>query len=156
MQLLRFASIASASEAAAGKACRSEVTANAAAAATVCYTVAADAASVAACTASSSETAPGRDDPVPEMRVKVGDPVWVRNTKKGAADPFSAGTIVNVQQGGARLTVKLPNGTEQPYDTRHADLFLSNPADSTAPDHCALIHLNEPCAALLHIDDRPR
>ena len=56
------------------------------------------------------------------MRVKVGEPVWVRSTKKGSPEPFVPATITNVQQGGARLTVKRPDGTEGAYDTRNADL----------------------------------
>ena len=27
----------------------------------------------------------------------------------------------------------------------HQDIFAANPKDNFAPDHCALIHLNEPC-----------
>ena len=73
MQLLRFASIASASEAAAGKACRSEVTANAAAAATVCYTVAADAASVAACSSEVTATSVADEAICSQPRLRLPD-----------------------------------------------------------------------------------
>ena len=72
------------------------------------------------------------------------EPVWLRGAK-GSSEPFIPAIVTNVQQGGARLTVKQADGSEQAYDTRNADLFASNPTGATASDHCALIHLNEPC-----------
>ena len=77
-------------------------------------------------------------------KIKTGDNIWLR-TGKGAADPFEPATVTNVQQAGARVTVKRPGGAEEALDTAKADVFPANAAGSTASDHCALIHLNEPC-----------
>ena len=76
-------------------------------------------------------------------KMRIGDPVWLR-TAKGATEPFEQGKVVNVQQNGARLTVLDAAGNERPFDAQNADVFASNPPGSTAPDHCGLIHLNEP------------
>uniref|UniRef100_A0A7S4BEP8 Uncharacterized protein n=1 Tax=Chrysotila carterae TaxID=13221 RepID=A0A7S4BEP8_CHRCT len=75
--------------------------------------------------------------------MRVGDPCWLR-APKGQTEPFSPGKIVNVQQGGDRLTVLKPDGTEAAFDLKNADVFAANPTGSNAPDHCALLHLNEP------------
>jgi len=75
--------------------------------------------------------------------MRVGDPCWLR-APKGSAEPFAPGTIVNVQQGGDRLTVKKQDGTEVAFDSKNADVFAANPTGTSAPDHCALLHLNEP------------
>jgi myosin heavy subunit len=77
------------------------------------------------------------------MPLKIGDAVWLRS-EKGDTEPFTAGTISKVQQGGARLTVQWSNGKEVVADTAKVDVFPANPPGSMAPDHCALIHLNEP------------
>mmetsp|Transcript_64144 Transcript_64144/g.106620 ORF Transcript_64144/g.106620 Transcript_64144/m.106620 type:complete len:1736 (-) Transcript_64144:276-5483(-) len=77
------------------------------------------------------------------MPPKNGEPVWIRGVK-GDAEPFQPATIVNVQQGGARLTVARQDGTQQAFDANNADVFPANPSGSSAPDHCALLHLNEP------------
>ena len=77
------------------------------------------------------------------MPLKIGDAVWLRS-EKGDSEPFTAGTITKVQQGGARLTVEWPNGKEVVADTAKVDVFPANPQGSKAADHCALIHLNEP------------
>lgn len=76
-------------------------------------------------------------------KMRIGDPAWLR-AAKGAAEPFEQGKVVNVQQNGARLTVLDASGIERPFDAQNADVFPSNPPGSTAPDHCGLIHLNEP------------
>lgn len=52
-------------------------------------------------------------------------------------------------QAGARLTVRKKDGAEEVLDTAKADVFAANPTGATAPDHCGLIFLNEPCAAAL-------
>ena len=78
--------------------------------------------------------------------MKISDAVWLRSEGKNVdAPPFVLGSITNVQQGGARLTVRRPDGTEGTFDNRSADVFRANPKGQVAPDHCALIHLNEPC-----------
>jgi myosin heavy subunit len=76
-------------------------------------------------------------------KVKVGDSVWLRGGK--GSDPFVQATIGNVQQNGARITVKRAAGGEETLDTAKADFFPSNEKDLMTSDHCALIHLNEPC-----------
>jgi len=75
--------------------------------------------------------------------MRIGDPVWLR-ADKGAKEPFERGNVTNVQQNGARLTVKDASGNERAFDAQNADVFASNPLGSTASDHCGLIHLNEP------------
>ena len=46
----------------------------------------------------------------------------------------------------ARVTVKRASGgDEDTLDSGKADIFPSNEKDLMASDHCALIHLNEPC-----------
>ena len=78
--------------------------------------------------------------------MKISDAVWLRSEGKNVdGAPFVLGSITNVQQGGARLTVRRPDGTEGTFDNRSADVFRANPKGQVAPDHCALIHLNEPC-----------
>ena len=78
--------------------------------------------------------------------MKISDAVWLRSEGKNVdGPPFVLGSITNVQQGGARLTVRRPDGTEGTFDNRSADVFRANPKGQVAPDHCALIHLNEPC-----------
>ena len=46
----------------------------------------------------------------------------------------------------ARVTVKRASGgDEETLDSGKADIFPSNEKGLMASDHCALIHLNEPC-----------
>ena len=45
----------------------------------------------------------------------------------------------------ARITVKRVTGEEETLDTAKADMFPSNDKNMVTNDHCALIHLNEPC-----------
>ena len=45
----------------------------------------------------------------------------------------------------ARVTVKRATGEEETLDSAKADIFPSNEKDLITSDHCALIHLNEPC-----------
>ena len=76
---------------------------------------------------------------------KIGDRVWLRSGK-GSGTPFELATITNVQQAGARVTVRrLGAAHDEVLDTGKADIFSANAADSVATDHCGLIHLNEPC-----------
>ena len=47
---------------------------------------------------------------------------------------------------GARVTVKREgSSTEEPLDAAKADIFPANEKGMMTNDHCALIHLNEPC-----------
>ena len=55
-------------------------------------------------------------------------------------------TVTNVQQNGARVTVKRsPSDPEETLDTSKHDIFPANERGLMTNDHCALIHLNEPC-----------
>ena len=79
-------------------------------------------------------------------KIKINDSVWLRAGAKGATDPFVPATVTNVQQNGARVTVKRASSTEEEVlDTSKSDIFPANEKGMTAGDHCALIHLNEPC-----------
>ena len=79
-------------------------------------------------------------------KIKVGDQVWLRDQTKGTKEPFVTGDVINSQQGGKRITAKnSKTGEEVICDLSSADIFPTNPKDNFAPDHCALIHLNEPC-----------
>jgi len=54
--------------------------------------------------------------------------------------------VTNVQQNGARVTVRrAQGGPEETLDTSKHDIFPANVQGLTTNDHCALIHLNEPC-----------
>ena len=75
------------------------------------------------------------------MPLKVGDPVWL-SSEKGASEPFYAGSVSEVKQGGARLVVHSADGSD--HVVAAENVFPANPKGSSAPDHCALIHLNEP------------
>ena len=56
------------------------------------------------------------------------------------------GVVTNVQQNGARVTVKRADTKEEEtLDSAKADIFPANESDLMTDDHCALIHLNEPC-----------
>jgi hypothetical protein len=78
--------------------------------------------------------------------VKIGDTCWVRAADKKAVKPFETASVVNVQQGGARVTVKREGSSaEESLDTAKEDLFPANEKGMMPADHCALIHLNEPC-----------
>ncbi|KAL1521199.1 hypothetical protein AB1Y20_022751 [Prymnesium parvum] len=77
-------------------------------------------------------------------KIKTDEPVWLR-APKGSAELFLPAKVTNVQQAGARVTVETPNGASEVLDRNKADVFPANPTGTTAPDHCALIHLNEPC-----------
>ena len=79
-------------------------------------------------------------------KIKVGDSVWLRDNTKGTKEPFVTASVINSQQGGKRITAKNSKTNEEVIcDLSSADIFPANPTDQTAPDHCALIHLNEPC-----------
>ena len=45
----------------------------------------------------------------------------------------------------ARVTLKKSTGEEETLDTAKADIFMANEKGLMTNDHCALIHLNEPC-----------
>ena len=77
-------------------------------------------------------------------KIKADEPVWLRSAK-GSADPFAPAKVTQVQQAGARVTVEKPSGETEILDRNKADVFPANPTGSIANDHCALIHLNEPC-----------
>lgn len=78
-------------------------------------------------------------------KIKVGDRVWLRNQAKGADTPFVPAAVTNSQQNGARLTVKRDGQAEEVLDTSKSDVFPANESKMMTNDHCALIHLNEPC-----------
>ena len=79
-------------------------------------------------------------------KIKLDDDVWLRDSTKGTKEPFVKAKVINSQQGGKRITAKnSKTGEEVICDLSSADIFPANPADQFAPDHCALIHLNEPC-----------
>ena len=74
------------------------------------------------------------------VRLKAGEPAWMREV--GKADVFTRGVVTSIESrtecvvttdGGAQLTKKA------------ADLYPANAPSDAAPDHCALIHLSEPC-----------
>jgi len=70
--------------------------------------------------------------------------VWLRGSKE-SKEPFVSATVTNVQQNGARVTVKRSSGDpEETLDTSKHDLFPANESGLKTTDHCALIHLNEP------------
>jgi len=79
-------------------------------------------------------------------KLKVDDKVWLRDNSKNTKTPFIVSTVINSQQGGKRITAKNSKTNEEVIcDMSSADIFPANPFDQFAPDHCALIHLNEPC-----------
>ena len=43
------------------------------------------------------------------------------------------------------MTAKKMSGEEEVLETAKADIFPSNEKNLMTSDHCALIHLNEPC-----------
>ena len=74
------------------------------------------------------------------VRLKAGEPAWMREV--GKADVFTRGVVTSIESrtecvvttdGGAQLTKKA------------AELYPANSPSDAAPDHCALIHLSEPC-----------
>ena len=81
----------------------------------------------------------------PVKKTKEKDKVWLRGAAKGK-EPFVHGVVTNVQQNGARVTVKRADTKEEEtLDSAKADIFPANESDLMTDDHCALIHLNEPC-----------
>lgn len=76
--------------------------------------------------------------------MKPEEPVWLRGAK-GSAELFIPAKVVSVQQAGARVTVEKRDKTTEVLDRNKADVFPANADGATANDHCALIHLNEPC-----------
>ena len=92
------------------------------------------------------------------MKWRAGMPLWLANgsgLNKGVGDPFSAVEIVEVAENGHLTVRKGGHGAsvaevadavaQSVVDPSKVDCFAANPADTTAPDHCALIHLNDPC-----------
>ena len=77
-------------------------------------------------------------------KIKTDEPVWLRGAK-GSSDLFLPAKVTNVQQAGARVTVEKPDKSTEVLDRNKADVFPANPTGTKASDHCALIHLNEPC-----------
>ena len=75
-------------------------------------------------------------------------PVWVRQGSQSAADvPFVAGVVTEVRSSADEVSVRASGGSV--LRVRRSDVFAANAEASKPPDdHCALVHLNEPC--LLH------
>ena len=46
-------------------------------------------------------------------KIKIGDPVWLRDNSKGSKEPFVKGEVINSQQGGKRLTAKNTKSGEE-------------------------------------------
>jgi len=81
----------------------------------------------------------------PVKKTKPGDSVWLRGNTKGG-DPFEPAKVTNVQQNGARVTTQRKGAKEEEtLDSAKADIFPANEGGMMTNDHCALIHLNEPC-----------
>lgn len=78
------------------------------------------------------------------MALRIGDVVWLRSSTSASEDAFLSGTITNIQQGGGRLTISDQGGKEVVVNTASSDVFMANRAGGTSPDHCELLHLNEP------------
>ena len=79
-------------------------------------------------------------------KIKVGDQIWLRDQTKGTKEPFVTGDVIKSQQDGKRITARNNKTKEEiTCDLATADIFAANPKDNFANDHCALIHLNEPC-----------
>eukprot|EP00325_Prymnesiales_sp_UTEX-LB-985_P020714 CAMPEP_0174733188 /NCGR_PEP_ID=MMETSP1094-20130205/60818_1 /TAXON_ID=156173 /ORGANISM="Chrysochromulina brevifilum, Strain UTEX LB 985" /LENGTH=1727 /DNA_ID=CAMNT_0015935811 /DNA_START=13 /DNA_END=5196 /DNA_ORIENTATION=+ len=77
-------------------------------------------------------------------KIKIKDRVWLRGAK--GQESFVPASVTNVQQNGARVTVKRSaSDPEEVLDTSKADVFPANEDGMKTNDHCALIHLNEPC-----------
>jgi len=77
-------------------------------------------------------------------KAKEGDAVWLRGAK--GEKPFVPGKVTKIQQEGARLTVlRTESNQEETLEASKADIFPANEAGLKTNDHCALIHLNEPC-----------
>ena len=75
----------------------------------------------------------------------MNEQVWLRGGKD-SKEPFVPAVVTNVQQNGARVTVRrAQGGPEETLDTSKHDIFPANVQGLTTNDHCALIHLNEPC-----------
>ena len=61
-----------------------------------------------------------------------------------AATAATAAAAAAARVASAALTLALTPTLALPPNP-HQDIFAANPKDNFAPDHCALIHLNEPC-----------
>ena len=64
--------------------------------------------------------------------------------KEGSETPFAAAQCEEVEAGGL-LKLKLDDGGTVTVDPSKQDVLAGNETGSTAFDHCALIHMNEPC-----------
>ena len=73
-------------------------------------------------------------------------PVWISagSAPSTAGDPFDPAEVLRVEPDG-RIVLKKGSGSEATVDPRNVDCFPRNPPETTAPDHCALIYLNDPC-----------
>lgn len=76
----------------------------------------------------------------PLVEWRAGQHVWL--PKEGGDAPFVAGQVTAVEPKGLKIRV---GGAEQIFDPEKADVLPGNAPDTTAPDHCALINMNEPC-----------
>ena len=72
---------------------------------------------------------------------RAGQPVWLKAPEGAAVEPYAAGVVQEV--GPKQLTVRKLDGSTVTADP--AAVLPANPEGTTAPDHCGLIHLNEPC-----------
>jgi hypothetical protein len=78
---------------------------------------------------------------MPILKAKPRDHAWVRAPPK-AEEPFLAATVVATSDG--QVTVSSDAAGEQSFPLASDDIFLANPANTNADDHCGLIHMNEP------------
>ena len=73
---------------------------------------------------------------------RVGTRAWL----PGREEPFEGGTVTAVQ--GERVTIKKDSGDTVNAQPDAEECFVANPEGLEAPDHCGMIHLNEP--SVLH------
>ena len=75
----------------------------------------------------------------PDVSDEPPDEVWLH-----VSMPFVGGVCKAVQPGG-QIQLKMDGGSEQTVDLAKGEVLAGNEEGLTAHDHCALIHLNEPC-----------
>ena len=75
-----------------------------------------------------------------ESQWRAGMQVWLPNER--GDEPFIAGEIMAIDAKG--LTIRI-GGMEQVFDPDKTEVLPGNVPSTTAYDHCALIHMNEPC-----------
>ena len=72
---------------------------------------------------------------------RVGMHVWLP-ASDGSEQPFTPGQVTSIDKGSLEVTV---GGARQMVDLQRAEVLAGNAPDTTAADHCGLIHMNEPC-----------